>query len=72
MQGKKAYNWDSMRVVIEYKDYYFFFNMKNSRAYFYFNMYDQWYKTKIVTDKGLDLWDYIEKHHSLFKYYDTK
>jgi hypothetical protein len=61
-------NWDSLEAFINETKVKMYFTNKNSRSYFYFNMFDIWYKTKMVTDKGFDVMDYMMKNKCSFIY----
>lgn len=65
--GKNKYLWDCMKRKIDTKTTEFYFTVKNNRSYFYFCFDDEWYKTKMITDDGVDLAIYFEWSGNLHK-----
>lgn len=59
IRGKNIYFWDNFERKIDNIDTKFCFTVKNNRSYFYFVFLNEWYKTPIVTEQGLDLWYYL-------------
>lgn len=58
--GKNKYLWDNLERKIDNIETKFCFTVKNNRSYFYFFYNESWYKTEMITENGLDLWNYLE------------
>ncbi len=61
IRGKNKYLWDSLERKIDDIKTKFCFTVKNNRSYFYFFFEENWYKTEMVTEEGMDLWHYFEE-----------
>ena len=59
MKGKIRYSWDSFERKIDNIKTNFCFSIKSNRSYFYFVFEENWYKTPIIAENGLDLWYYL-------------
>lgn len=59
--NSKKVMWDKLKGVIDGTVTKFYFNLKNSRSYFYFEHCGEWYKTEICNGDGFDLWEYFEQ-----------
>lgn len=58
--GEYVYLWDNFTRKINEIETKFCFTLKNNRSYFYFLYQNNWYKTPMITEEGLDLWNYFE------------
>lgn len=54
--------WDHITTKINGEMVRFWNTVKNNSTYYYFEYQKQWYKTKIVSDDGFDVFCYIYNH----------
>jgi S-adenosylhomocysteine hydrolase len=62
----KFKNFDHIVGTIDGKKINFWFSIQNNGSNYYFEYNSQWYRTSIVTDDGLDLFEYIYNDREKF------
>jgi len=53
--------FDYIKGYIDDVETNFWFSMKNNSSYYYFSLFNQWYKTYMVTEDGISIFTMIEK-----------